>query len=90
MVATARRIGWELQFPSTLRTDRGKVLDIELDPPIVIANEVKEAVRRWRWNRATLALPHLRPEAADVPNVDGNMCEILSFTFADSLAKALA
>ena len=37
-----------------------------LDPPIVIANEVKEAVRRLRWTQAGNTLPGLVSTMPDV------------------------
>ena len=51
MVATAARIGWQTVNSTTLITDLGEILDLRLDPPKVVAHQVFEAVKRWRWKR---------------------------------------
>ena len=51
LVATAARIGWQTVNATTLITDRGDVLDLRLDPPKVVAQQVFDAVKRWRWQR---------------------------------------
>ena len=48
LIATIRRLGWTCTDATTLVTDEGRVLDLRADPPVVVANEVKHAVRgRW-------------------------------------------
>ena len=59
LVASAGRLQWTVQDASTLRTDRGRVLALHRDPPAVVAKEVCEAVRRWRWARIETAIPSL-------------------------------
>ena len=49
----------------TSATDEGRRLDLRADPPVVVANEVKEAVRRPRWKEADAILPGLVPAEAD-------------------------
>ena len=47
-IATAWRLGWTFPCPRTMRTDRGRILDMSLDSPAAIRKEVQESVRRWR------------------------------------------
>ena len=42
-----------------------KAADLRADPPVVIANRVKEAVRRLKWKEADSVLPGLLPTAVD-------------------------
>jgi ribonuclease HI len=51
MVATAARIGWQTLNATTLVTDLGEIVDMTVDPPKVVALQVFEAVKRWRWKR---------------------------------------
>ncbi len=64
-VATAARIGWTFEDAVTLHTDRGTILDLRLDPPIVVKQEVLEAVRRWRWRRIADKHPQLAAGSPD-------------------------
>ncbi len=64
-VATAARIGWVFEDAVTLHTDRGTTLDLQLDPPIVVKQEVLEAVRRWRWRRIADKHPQLAAGSPD-------------------------
>lgn len=50
-VATCGRLLWQVVDETTIVTDLGRTLDLELDPPKVVEAEVDEAVRRWRWRR---------------------------------------
>lgn len=58
-IATCSRIGWTVRIASTLVTDKGRILHLDLDPPIVIWEEVTEALKRWRWRRVEQAFPQL-------------------------------
>ena len=51
VVATAARIGWRVVSATRMSTDLGAVLDLRLDPPKVVAEQVYRAVERWRWKR---------------------------------------
>ena len=64
-VAFAHRIGWRFIDGHTISCDDGSVLDCMLDPPIVIADAVKRAVRRWRLRRIADANPGLIPDEPD-------------------------
>ena len=50
-MATAARIGWQVVNATKVITDMGHMLDIRLDPPNVVAEQVFRAVERWRWKR---------------------------------------
>ena len=65
LLATLRRLGWKCVNATTLVTDEGRSLDLTLDPPVVVACEVREAVRRLRWRGADAVLPGLLPTVAD-------------------------
>ncbi len=72
-VAAAARIGWVLTDGDKLTTDRGRLVDLRLDPPLVVKRLVKEAVERWRWRRADVHLPGIDPWGCG----DGAMMEPL-------------
>ena len=59
MLASADRLSWQVLDHSTLVTDAGRTLQLELDPPIVIKREVMASVRRWRDRRVFAKHPHL-------------------------------
>ena len=61
VVATAHRLGWTIPNPSSLRTDRGRVLDLLADPPAVVAAEARDAVRQWRFRKLLPAFHILFP-----------------------------
>ena len=50
-VATCNRLLWKVVDESTVITDLGRTIHLELDPPKAVEMEVDEAVRRWRWRR---------------------------------------
>ena len=50
---------------TTLTTDEGQTLHLELDPPVAVATAAKEAVRRMRWPEADSILPGLVPTTPD-------------------------
>ena len=56
LLATLRRIGWKCCNATTLTTDEGQFLDLEVGPPIVFASAAKRAVRRMRWNEVSAML----------------------------------
>ena len=48
-----------------IRCDDGVVLDMLLDPPIVIVQATRQAVRRWRLRNIVRISPHLIPQEPD-------------------------
>ena len=46
MVATAWRLDWQVLGAFRLVTDKGRLLELKLDPPKVTLKEVEAAVRR--------------------------------------------
>ncbi len=64
-VATAARLGWQLHGAEVMITDRGRRIDLTLDPPVVVKKEVEAAVRRWRWARIVAKHPQLQGGDAD-------------------------
>ena len=66
VLASARRIKWQCISATTFKTDVGRTLDLLLDSPVVVANEVKAAVRRLRWEQVEKILLGLIPTAPDV------------------------
>ena len=58
MVASCSRLGWTVLDALNITTDQGRGLNLATDPPAVIREECREAVRRWRWrNIATTMSP---------------------------------
>ncbi len=92
VVATAARIGWQVQG-TTFVTDRGKALDLLVDPPCVVRREVDEAVQRWRRNRAGQILPHGRgpchAAAADGAGLDVDVMEDVMDVSTQAIRKLL-
>ena len=66
MLASAKRIKGQCLSATSFKTDVGRMLDLLLDPPVVVANEVRGAVRRARWNQVGHILPGLIPAILDV------------------------
>ena len=66
VLASARRLKWQCVSATAFKTDVGRTLDLLLDPPVVIANEVKAAVRRLRWLQVGKILPGLIATTPDV------------------------
>ncbi len=58
-VASAQRLGWTVHDARHVTTDRGRALDLAIDPPIVVARECEDAVRRWRWRVVEETVPSL-------------------------------
>ncbi len=59
VVATAARLGWTVRDTRCLVMDDGRELQLDVDPPIVVARECEAAVRRWRWRSIEQAVPSL-------------------------------
>ena len=73
LLGTLARIKWEHNGPSILSDDIGRVFNLTVDPPVVIANAVKASVRRWRLAKACAKFPSLCPDVPDY--VDPRMSE---------------
>ena len=84
MLASARRINWQCLSATSFKTDVGKTLDLLLDPPEVIANEVRDAVRRFRGTQAGTSslLPGLIPTTPDVRASEPKHVDVLVPCFA--------
>ena len=97
IVASAARLGWRFLSAFELETDCGKTLSFLQDSPSYIAEEVREAVRRWRFARITQNMTYLTPLVVDVdatPLSDGNRQRtsepgIYSLDFVDMLGNLL-
>ena len=61
-VASAARIGWSFTNGHMILCDNGDMLDLMMDPPIVITAAVEQAVRRWRTAQVLLKFPSAVPE----------------------------
>ncbi len=66
VVASAHRIGWSIVGGRHIHCDDGEELDLLLDPPVVVVQAARRAVRRWRLQNIGAALPHLVPDSPDV------------------------
>ena len=58
-VASALRLGWQIQSYFEVVTDLGQYLDLTRDPPAMTLRFVQQAVWRWRWRRVERQHPHL-------------------------------
>ncbi len=90
-VATAARIGWTFIDGLTITSDDSQVYNLIVDPPNVIAEATKRAVRRWRLDRMANELPDLVPldpdiDAAKAQNQTGQSRTLL-IDFADVVGK---
>ena len=66
LVAAIRRLGWAIGNHRQFRTDVGEQLDLLLDPPCVVAQAARRAVRRWRVAGLGRAMPALIPQIPDL------------------------
>ena len=62
LVCTLQRLNWTITSATKLVTDKGRILDLTVDPPVVVARQTDHSVRRWRWRNVAAAHPSL-PEA---------------------------
>lgn len=91
VVASASRIKWRFLSGHRLCTDLGHTLDLLLDPPKAVLQEVHQAVRRWRLAQIGLIFPALIPSQPDVTIHCDRSGEVPSgyattlFCFADTL-----
>ncbi len=88
MLATCHRIGWEMVSPWELKTDVGRLLNLQLDPPAVVETETKAVVRRWRWGNICKDQPCLKPPVPDMTVGAGPDGIEVVLDFARSLAKS--
>ena len=59
LVATASRIGWQVDSPTLFVTDLGVRIDLGVGSPAFLLKAVGEAVARWRWRRIEHRHPSL-------------------------------
>ena len=59
MVASCARLKWTVVNAMRLKTDTGIILDLTLDPPAVVEQQVRLAVVRWRWRNVEAVIPEL-------------------------------
>ena len=93
VVACINRLGWELLSARQLRTDSGTVINLDVDPPVVIANEAKLSVRRWRWNRIRSEFPQLNVKPVELEGiglVEGIAFQEVAVDFSGVFKKVLA
>ncbi len=83
-----RRIGWTFIDGHALLCDNGEYLDLVKDPPIVIADAVKRAVRGWRFNRIIDAITSIMPRELDI--CLGNHCREQVIDFTDVIGKLMS
>ena len=64
VVATARRLRWNVASPFEWETDAGAKIDLRVDSPAFVKMLVVDAVSRWRWRKVENRLPPLRSGGA--------------------------
>ena len=57
VIPSASRIGWTIRGGRCLITDEGATLDLLLDPPVLIAQIARQAVRRWKLQNIARIFP---------------------------------
>ena len=62
-VATAARIGWTITSARFISCENASQLDLTKDPPVVVANAVHRAVRRWQMENVVTKFPALGASA---------------------------
>ena len=71
MVATAIHTGWTVQSAMRFVDDLGISHDLAADPPRVVIEAVRDAVRRWRIAHVAASFPGLIPARPDYGNGHG-------------------
>jgi hypothetical protein len=59
MVASAWRLGWKVISATECENDLGESIDLKINSPSWVADQVKHSVVRWRWRRVELVFPML-------------------------------
>ena len=78
LVATSARLGWIVKDAVRLITDQGRMLQLDLDPPIVIKREVAEAVKRWRWREVEKTMSSLHSAGSGAGAVMAPLWKLLT------------
>ena len=65
LVCTLHRPNWIINSAIELVTDKGRILDLTVDAPVVVARQSDAAVRRWRWRNLAAARPSLPEDGAN-------------------------
>ena len=63
--ASAARIGWTFSSPTVCHSESGLQFDLLVDPPVVVGNAVKHAVRAWRRQQIMQKYPSVVPAQPD-------------------------
>ena len=83
LLASLWRIGWSVECPHRLRTDRGRLLDLKLDPPVVVHAEAKHAIKRWQLARVIKLNPCWGPPSAgSAGDPSASSCSVVKGPFA--------
>ena len=70
LICTLERVGWQVLITTELVSHEGRRIDLLLDPPIVVARLMDDAVRAWRWR--ILAAAH-----STLPEAGANIAPVL-------------
>ena len=66
LVASLARLQWTARNARTFVTDVGEVLDMLLDPTVVVVQAARRSYRRWRLLQLAKQFPHLVPAVPDI------------------------
>ena len=87
---SADRLGWHLPDAATAIADEGEKLDFSLDPPTVVAETVKRAVRRMRTKSLASSMPALPPTHPDFRVQLQGPARTVIIDFADLVSRVLS
>ena len=65
LICTLDRVGWKVASATKLITETGRVLDLQIDPPVIIGRLMEAAVRKWRWSNVSATHPSIGNNGAN-------------------------
>ena len=77
MVATARRLNWQVNSAVSFCTDEGRSVDLQIDSPAYVLGVVRDSMSRWRWRRIEACLPGLVGNTPGLGAAWGPVCKVV-------------
>ena len=83
-VATAQRLGWQVESAAILVTDDGTRLNLMIDSPAYVKGVVQDSASRWRWRRIEERLPALASQGLGLGAWWKPIASVLNSPYSDS------